>query len=78
MVSSLSREKKLMSFIQPPGDRMKKVLCWVSEALEAHPEKKRIDIFREAEIRFDLTPRECEFLDTHFATEESGKEKGCD
>jgi len=67
-----------MVALQSPGDKKKKVLCWVSETLEAHPEKKRIDIFREAEIRFDLTPRECEFLDTHFAKEKSGKEKGCD
>ena len=66
-----------MSSLQPPGDKMKKVLCWVSETLEAHPEKKRIDVFREAEIRFDLTPRECEFLDTHFAGEGKEKIKGC-
>jgi hypothetical protein len=66
-----------MTGLQPPGDKMKKVLCWVSETLESNPEKKRIDIFREAEIRFDLTPRECEFLDTHFAKETPEKPTGC-
>lgn len=63
--------------IQPPGEKMKKVLCWASEMLEKHPEKKRIDIFREAEIRFDLTPRECEFLDNHFVRDTSGVKTDC-
>ena len=66
-----------MAGIQPPGEKMKKVLCWVSEMLEQHPEKKRIEIFRDAEIRFDLTPRECEFLDTQFAKEGGKKTTGC-
>ena len=63
--------------MQAPGDKMRKVLCWVSETLEAHPEKKRLDVFKEAEIRFDLTPRECEFLDSHFANEKLTKESDC-
>ncbi len=63
--------------MQPSGDKMRKVLCWVSETLEAHPEKKRIDVFKEAEVRFDLTPRECEFLDSHFASEDLTEESGC-
>ena len=58
--------------LQPPGDKMKKVLRWVCDVLQEHPEKKRIEVFREAEIRFDLSPLECEFLDKHFA-----KEKEC-
>ena len=66
-----------MMGLQPPGEKMKKVLCWVSEMLEERPEKKRIDVFREAEIRFDLTPRECEFLDSHFAKETPDKPKDC-
>ncbi|MCB2184682.1 MAG: hypothetical protein KQH63_21875 [Desulfobulbaceae bacterium] len=56
-----------MSALQPPGDKMKKVLCWVSEYLQEHPKKKRADAFKEAEIRFDLSPLECEFLDKHFS-----------
>jgi len=48
------------------GDKMKKVLCWVSEVLQDNPAKKRKDVFLEAEIRFDLSPLECEFLNKHF------------
>lgn len=48
-------------------DKMKKVLQWLSETLQKNPEKNRIDALREAEIRFDLSPKECQFLDTNFA-----------
>ena len=49
--------------ILPSGDKMKKTLCWVSEMLKAHPEKNRQQIISEAEIRFDLSPKECDFID---------------
>ncbi len=53
--------------LQQTGDKMKKVLCWVSEVLQNNPKKKRKDLFHEAQIRFDLSPKECEFLNKHFA-----------
>jgi hypothetical protein len=49
-----------------PGDKVKKVLKWVKEMLDEHPEKTRKDVFKEAEIRFDLTPMECEFINNNF------------
>ncbi len=48
--------------IMPEGDRLKKAVQWISETTKEHPEKSRAAIVRDAEIRFDLTPRECEFL----------------
>lgn len=47
--------------------KLKKALTWMAEQLRAHPEKRRQDVVREAELRFDLTPAECEFLDQHFS-----------
>jgi hypothetical protein len=49
--------------IMPSGDKMKKTLCWISEMLKEHPEKNRQQIINEAEIRFDLSPKECDFID---------------
>lgn len=46
---------------------LKKAVCWISETVQEHPEKKRGEILAEAELRFDLSPRECEFLNTNFA-----------
>ena len=59
--------------MQPPGDKMKKVLQWVSDVLAEKPGKNRTDVFREAQVRFDLSPAECEFLDAHFAKLDQGK-----
>ena len=52
--------------ILPSGDKMKKAICWISDTLLEHPEKGRKQIVREAELRFDLTPLECEFLNKNF------------
>ncbi|MDY0390221.1 hypothetical protein [Desulfobulbus oligotrophicus] len=54
--------------VQSKSDRLKKALVWMAEHLETHPEKKRAAVLQEAELRFDLTPVECEFLNTHFSS----------
>lgn len=61
----------MQNSLQPPGDKMKKVIRWVCEEMKEHPKKSRPELYREAELRFDLSPIECAFLDTHFAQEES-------
>ncbi|MDW7772587.1 MAG: hypothetical protein SCH71_06815 [Desulfobulbaceae bacterium] len=45
---------------------LKKAVCWISETVQEHPEKKRKEIIMEAELRFDLNPRESEFLNKNF------------
>ena len=49
--------------ILPSGEKMKKTLCWISEMLKSHPDKSRQQIISEAELRFDLSPKECDFID---------------
>ena len=52
----------------PTGsDKMKKALLWMSEELLHNPQKKRGAVIKEAEIRFDLSPAECEFLTKNFS-----------
>jgi len=58
--------------ILPAGDKMKKTLCWISEMLKNHPEKNRQQIISEAEIRFDLSPKECDFIDRKLREDVSG------
>ena len=50
--------------LQPTGEKMRRVVLWISETVQANPQKNRLDILREAEIKFDLSPRECEFIET--------------
>jgi len=54
------------SSIQGLSANLKKAVRWIGETVREHPEKSRDDIIIEAELRFDLNPRECEFLNTNF------------
>lgn len=55
-----------------PGEKMKRALCWLSETVQQHPEKSRQQIIEEAQIRFDLSPAECAFLEKNFSGRTSG------
>lgn len=54
-------------YVKGMSANLKKAVCWISELVQEHPEKSRNDIIKEAELRFDLNPRECDFLDKNFA-----------
>lgn len=59
--------------LQTPSANLKKAICWLSEVVLEHPEKDRNVILSEAELRFDLTPAECEFLNNNFKEVVSNK-----
>ena len=46
--------------------KLKKAIAWMAEIVQDQPQKPRHLIVQEAELRFDLTPLECDFLDKHF------------
>ncbi len=50
----------------PEGEKLRKAVRWFSEMIKEHPEKSRKEILSEAEIKFDLSPKECEFLNKKF------------
>ena len=52
---------------QRPGDKMKKAICAFSELIREHPEKSRKSLLHQVEVQFDLSPKECEFLNKHLA-----------
>jgi hypothetical protein len=54
--------------VHTKSTKLKKALTWMGETLRDQPEKKRHVVLQEAELRFDLTPMECDFLDKHFNT----------
>ncbi|MEW6220859.1 MAG: hypothetical protein AB1634_15185 [Thermodesulfobacteriota bacterium] len=49
--------------VEPEGEKIRKAVRWICQTVESSPGKTRQAIIREAEVRFDLTPLECEFLD---------------
>jgi hypothetical protein len=52
---------------QTPGDKIKKAIACLSELLETNPQKSRDTLLREVELRYDLSPAECDFLHKHFS-----------
>jgi hypothetical protein len=46
----------------PHGESIRKAVKWISEVTKENPEKSRKEIILEAELKFDLSPKECEFL----------------
>lgn len=50
-----------------PSTNLQKAVAWIGETLQQHPEKQRAKVIAEANLRFDLTPLECEFLHRQFS-----------
>lgn len=48
--------------IQPEGESMRRAIRFVSESIEDAPERPVASILDEATLRFDLDPRQAEFL----------------
>ena len=46
----------------PEGESIRNAVKWISEITKEYPEKSRKEIIYEAELRFDLSPKECDFL----------------
>jgi len=57
---------------------LKKAVRWISETVQEHPERSRERIITDAELRFDLAPRECEFLNSKFLELTTGKQPSQD
>ena len=56
-----------------PSTNLQKAVSWISEIVQDHPEKERKQVLKDAQIRFDLTPVECEFLKDKFSEAPAGK-----
>ena len=55
--------------IFPPGDKLQKAIKEFSELVEQHPEKERKKLLQEIELKFDLSPKDCDFLNRHLTKE---------
>ena len=55
--------------IFPPGDKLQKAIKDYSEQLEENAEKERQKILKEIVLKYDLSPKDCEFLNRHFSKE---------
>ena len=58
-----------MGTIQPKGEDLRKAVKWISEERKYNPEAKPAKLVEEACLKFDLSPKDAEFL-TRFVLED--------
>jgi hypothetical protein len=51
-----------MTTIMPDGESIRKAVKWISDELQEDPNKSRQKLINEAILRFDLSPKDSEFL----------------
>jgi hypothetical protein len=51
-----------MTTIMPEGEAIRKAVKWISGVLQDDPSKSRQKLINEAILRFDLSPKDAEFL----------------
>ena len=56
--------------IQPMGEDLRRAVKWVSEERKYNPEKDEKAIVQEACTKFDLSPKDAEFLLRHLLEKE--------
>ncbi len=52
--------------IHPPGEKIQKAIREFSELLVEKPEIDRSKLLEKVVRKFDLSPKECDFLERHF------------
>ena len=52
----------MAAVIEEEGKKIREAVKWISDMCLQHPEKKRSSFILEAEAKFDLSPKEAEFL----------------
>jgi len=55
--------------IQPQGEEIRNAVKWISEERKYNSERKAEELVQDACIKFDLSPKDAEFL-TRFVREE--------
>ena len=59
--------------ILPEGEQLRKAVKWISDAREDRPEARMFQLIEEACLKFDLAPKDEEFLVKFLS--ETGPEK---
>lgn len=60
----------------PKGEKIRKAIYWVNEMKKDFPDKTLLNLANEANMKFDLTPVDSEFLIKFFKSVEAGEISG--
>jgi len=61
-----------MATVQPQGDDIRKAVIWFSEERKEQPEKNIRTLIDQACTKFDLSPKDAEYLMTFASQEKTG------
>ena len=56
-----------MATIVPGNENIKRAVAWISAEVQRRGEEQRKQIVNEATLRFDLSPKDSEFILANFA-----------
>jgi hypothetical protein len=59
-----------MGNVQPQGEALKKAIQWISEQRRKNPDASVVKLANDAALKFDLSPKDSEFL-LRFVKQES-------
>lgn len=64
--------KNIMTISQSPigRDQLKKAVIYFAELVESCPDKTRLELLQKVQLKFDLSPADCEFLNKKLSGEE--------
>jgi len=57
-----------MTYPLPEGEDLRRAVRWISQSRQDHPEQKLFQLIEEATFRFDLSPKDSEFLFCFFTS----------
>nr|WP_321257214.1 hypothetical protein [uncultured Pseudodesulfovibrio sp.] len=55
-----------MTTIMPQSELMRKAVAWISEKIKNNPDSKFVALVEKAAVRFNLSPKDVEFLQRFF------------
>ena len=55
-----------MTTVMPEGENIRKAVKWISSELQDNPNKSLQKIVNDAVLRFDLSPKDAEFLTSFY------------
>jgi hypothetical protein len=61
-----------MSTIMPEGEELQRAIKWISQNLEDNPNQPIFPLVEKAVFKFDLSPKDADFLMSFFRKRKSG------
>ncbi len=62
-----------MTYPLPEGEDLRRAVRWISQSRQDNPDQKLMHLIEQATFRFDLSPKDSEFLIRFFTSKEASE-----